>query len=96
MHLSKYNRKTAEELKRNLYVYDLLTGEDNATAANLYREANQIMADASMPLAKWRSNVKEFKNSDIPETKVLGLFWDSEVRQMSFIMEESISLLKLL
>ena len=85
VHLSKYNSKTAEELKRNLYVDDLLTGEDNATAANLlYREANQIMQDASMPLAKWRSNVKEFKDSNIPETKVLGLFWDSETDEFHY------------
>ena len=85
MHLSKYNSKTAEELKGNLYVDDLLTGEHNATAANLlYREADQIMEDASTPLAKWRSNVKEFKDSDIPETKVLGLFWDSETDEFHY------------
>ena len=80
VHWSKYNSKTAEELKRNLYVDDLLTGEDNATAANLlYRETNHIM-----PLAKWRSNVKEFKDSDIPETKVLELFWGSETDEFHY------------
>ena len=84
IHLSKYNSKI-EELKRNLYVEDLLTGEDNATAANiLYREANQILEDASMPLAKWRSNIKEFKDSDILETKVLGLFWDSKTDEFPY------------
>ena len=62
-----------------------MTGEDNATAANLlYREANQSMEDASMPLVKWRSNVKDFKDSDIPETKVLGLFWDSETVEFQY------------
>ena len=37
-----------------------------------------------MPLAKWRSNVKKFKNSDMPETKVLRLFCHSETDEFHY------------
>ena len=45
------------ELKKNLYVDDWLSGADSEKeACDMFFEAKEIMAKASMPLAKWTSN----------------------------------------
>ena len=45
------------ELKENLYVDDWLSGTDSEKeACDMFFEAKEIMAKASMPLAKWTSN----------------------------------------
>jgi len=49
----------AEELRRKLYVDDLLTGADSADSAfQLYRDCIELMDEASLPLRKWCSNSK--------------------------------------
>ena len=45
------------ELKENLYIDDWLSGADSEKeACDMFFEAKEIMAKASMPLAKWTSN----------------------------------------
>ena len=58
-HLAKYEETcTVKELRENLYVDDWLTGGNTVEQClEMIREGNEVMSSASMPLAKWASNV---------------------------------------
>ncbi|XP_056016952.1 uncharacterized protein LOC125656535 [Ostrea edulis] len=82
-HLSMYNSETAENIRNNIYVDNVITGVDTVTDAEvLYKDSKEIFSAMSMNLRDWASNNKEFYNS-IPKSdqsvrekmKILGLTW---------------------
>ena len=86
-HLSTFpNTRVVRELKENLYVDDWLSGADTeAEACEMLAEANQVMNEANMQLAKWGTNsdivsdmcYREFEaqHLDADSVKVLGIKW---------------------
>ena len=52
------NLKVVEELNENLYMDDWLSGaEETSEAANMHKDANQIMNKAGMNLTKWNTSI---------------------------------------
>lgn len=86
-HLSQYpEERVVSELKNNLYVDDLLTGNDSEdNLSDMIDQIYQIMKKAGFVFCKWGSNsqlvptrvVKNILCQDdpSPEIKVLGLKW---------------------
>ena len=80
-HLDETNKTTAKQIKDDIHVNNLITGVKNdRQALELYKEAKEILQDASMNLHDWVSNskfVNENTSSDhqMKErfTKILGL-----------------------
>ena len=66
-HLSKYKQtNTILELRKSLYVDDLLSGgNSNHEASVLKSELTEVMRDAGLDLAKWQSNEKSVVNSHV-------------------------------
>ena len=86
-HLLKYlpALPAVRELQENLYVDDFLSGADTeAEAKRLYQDADQIMTDAGMTLAKWTSNESSVLGNGVESqalseyVKVLGVSWEHE------------------
>jgi hypothetical protein len=82
-HLGKQqNSKVVQELRENLYMDDWLSGSsETSEAAEMYKEAKRIMAEAGMDLTKWNSNQKSIldKENELQEpVKVLGVKWSTE------------------
>jgi hypothetical protein len=56
-HLASMPPSEVEELAQNLYVDDLLSGADTKDQARvMFQEAQRVMGQAGMVLAKWHSN----------------------------------------
>ena len=56
-HLKNYENPTAETMRENIYVDNVITGKDTIReAVNFYTEAKQIFSKASMNLRDWVSN----------------------------------------
>ncbi|XP_056016812.1 uncharacterized protein LOC130053511 [Ostrea edulis] len=75
--------ETAENIRNNIYVDNVITGVDTVTDAEvLYKDSKEIFSAVSMNLRDWASNNKKFYNS-IPKSdqsvrekmKILGLTW---------------------
>ena len=79
------------ELSENLYVDDFLSGADSEfEVQQLYDEANKVMKSAGMELAKWTSNESSLLGGDSScitsqYVKVLGVSWDPNKDQFSFV-----------
>jgi hypothetical protein len=73
MHVDKFKedfRLAAAELRRNLYVDDLLSGTDKVEdALALQREAVELMAKAGLPIRKWCSSSPEVMVAIPPEER---------------------------
>ena len=83
--------KAVDELKENLYMDDLLSGEDDTKEAlSLHKDAKEVMAKAGMKLTKWNTNDKEIISKEhLPEcdpdsVKVLGAKWSPEADEYRF------------
>ena len=83
-HLNKDNDDISRDIKRNMYIDNLISGVPNHEEAAEYYEKTKIkFGTASMNMCKWNSNDEEFmkqiKNEDRCEdryNKVLGMIWD--------------------
>ena len=83
-HLSKENSAVAKQIKKDIYVDNVITGVDTISQAkDFYHQAKSIFSNASMNLREWNSNSKEFLSfvpqsdrSSSVEQKVLGLKWN--------------------
>ena len=85
-HLKTYNSPVADNIRRDIYVDNVITGTESTEKAEMfYRESKQILSHASMNLRDWTSNDASVRNK-IPlsdrstgeKTKVLGLSWIAE------------------
>ena len=85
-HLSTFpDSPTLRELKKNLFVDNLLTGADTVEEAEMmYKEACEILKSGGFELDKWSSNsqnlMKKFTNDQVcvKSSKLLGLEWDMD------------------
>ncbi|XP_063442540.1 uncharacterized protein LOC134722839 [Mytilus trossulus] len=86
-HLSTVTSATAEILKRDLYVDNVLTSVHTEEAAlNFFEESRELMTNAGFNLRTWKSNSKQLSNEAIKanvldtdsETKILGMRWDAK------------------
>jgi len=101
-HLSQSTRTSpvAEQILSNLYVDNVITGVDDAAAAEpFYREAKQLFQSASMNLRDWASNEQEFiaslpveDRASRPTMKVLGMVWDSIADNLQYSHDSYLSL----
>lgn len=95
-HLSLFSStRVIEELMKNLYVDDWLSGADTeAEAHKMLSEAKEVMQKAGMELTKWNSNSKEVsgkvythiggKHLESESFKILGVKWTSDEDVFSF------------
>ena len=83
-HLSRYpDSPLMEEMRENFYVDDFLSGADSKEeASELLSDAQAVMAEASMVLAKCQSNCVIFDRAHVASdcgkeegVKVLGVMW---------------------
>ena len=80
---TKYNFNTAEKIRNNIYVDNVITGSESVeNAVKFYTEAKQLFMKAGMNLCDWATNNQE--TLDIIESeikscaekmKILGLTW---------------------
>ena len=90
-HLEKENSATANNIKNDFYVDNLITGVDNKKdAVRLYRDAKRLFEDISMNLREWLTNSPKVNNQIKPKnqikervTKVPGLVWNKNADQLS-------------
>ena len=85
-HLKDYENATAEIIRENIYVDNVITGKQTIEETiGFYTEAKQIFGEASMNLRDWMSN-EELVMKEIPykdranegPMKILGLTWIPE------------------
>ena len=83
-HLEQSDLPVAKKLQKDIYVDNVITGVSTPSQAkDLYVEAKNLFAAASMNLREWASNSKEFMDfvsfedqAGKFEHKVLGINWD--------------------
>ncbi|XP_045187494.1 uncharacterized protein LOC123545213 [Mercenaria mercenaria] len=82
-HLERYDNSTAEKIKDNIYVDNVIMGTNTwPEAFELYTDSKKMFNDASMNLREWASNSKELMEmilskvkTDDQVIKVLGHTW---------------------
>ena len=81
-HLNQYNDPVGKDVRKNIYVEDLISGvQHEEEAATYYNRARTLMSPVDFNLTSWTSNnpviqslaAKEYLLCDRPETKVLGV-----------------------
>ena len=83
-HLKQISSPTAEQIHRDIYVDNLITGAQTVMEAHqLYNEGKQMFSTASMNLREWASNSEELMKlipaqdrADVSGLKVLGISWN--------------------
>ena len=77
--------RVVAELGENLYMDDWLTGCDSEELVQeMFLEAQTLMRQAGMELAKWTSNSMSFSERESESTKVLGMRWTPTTDAFSF------------
>ncbi len=84
-HLSQSGTPTAEFIRANIYVDNVVCGANsNKETLQLYTEGKELFAKASMNLREWQSNDRELMTTipeedrvTTPAVKVLGIHWDT-------------------
>ena len=90
-HLEKCDCSTAENIRKNIYVDNVITRCDSVNeSVQFYTEAKQIFHRAGMNLRDWATNSKQVLNrihhedqSNAERMKVLGLTWIVDKDTMS-------------
>jgi len=99
-HLNKFKSPVTEDMKRTLYVDDIISGTQSEThAIEYYTEARSIMMQAKFNLRSWASNSKKLQqlaNTDNVANKdtnvnILGLKWNTSTDTMTFTYKEILS-----
>ena len=69
-HLNKYDTPIAKQIKRDLYIDNLVTGVSSiAEAVNFYNTTKEIFDAASMNMREWLSNSEEFMSQIDPKDR---------------------------
>ena len=82
-HLQKYNFNTAEKIRNDINVDNVITGSESVeNAVKFYTEAKQLFTKAGMNLCDWATNdqetldiIKSEDKSCAEKMKILGLTW---------------------
>lgn len=92
-HLNQYNDPAAKDVK-NIYVEDLISGvQHEEEAATYYNRARTLMSTVDFNLRSWTSHnaviqslaAKEYLLCDRPETKVLGVLWNTTTDMINYL-----------
>ena len=92
-HLNQYNDPVAEDMKKNIYVDDLISGvQHDEEATTYYHRARTLMSPVGFNLRSWASNspviqslaAKENLLDDYPEAKVLGVLWNTTTDMIKY------------
>ena len=92
-HLNQYNDPVAEDMKKNIYVDDLISGvQHDEEATTYYNRARTLMSPVGFNLRAWASNspviqslaAKENLLDDCPEAKVLGVLWNTTTDMIKY------------
>ena len=92
-HLNQYNDPVTEDMKKNIYVDDLISGvQHDEEAATYYNRARALMSPVGFNLRSWASNnpvirslaAKENLLDDCPEAKVLGVLWNTTTDMITY------------
>ena len=91
-HLQNFGTSTAENIRKNIYVDNIITGTESVQeASEFYSDSKKIFEGAAMNLRDWMSNSKEVLDK-IPlydqaanrrKMKILGLLWSVEEGNMA-------------
>ncbi|XP_065197781.1 uncharacterized protein LOC135829305 [Sycon ciliatum] len=84
-HLQQQQTGTCDDVRRSIYVDNVVTGQSSVQDATAYyREAKDAFASATMNLREWGTNDPDFRDALAPEDKsscdvmkVLGMSWDT-------------------
>ena len=90
-HLKLFNTLVAENIRKNIYVDNVITGSSTVeNAISFYNEAKQIFQKAGMNLRDWAFNSKtvlsrisDQDSSNTEKMKILGLSWIVSTDQMN-------------
>lgn len=90
-HLDYYNSAISNQLKRDIYMDNVITGVNTVQQAEkLYKESKQMFDEANMNLREWMSNNKQVMDlisvkdkASGNSMKVLGMNWDIESDKLS-------------
>ena len=92
LHLSKYQSPTANDMKKNIYVDNILSGcNTEEEIVNYYVQAREMMSQAKFNLRSWSSNsrrlqertTKEQTGDTNPTVNILGLRWNTATDTLS-------------
>ena len=92
-HLNQYNDPVGKDVRKNIYVEDLISGvQHEEEAATYYNRARTLMSPVDFNLRSWTSNnpviqslaAKEYLLCDRPETKVLGVLWNTTTDMINY------------
>ena len=85
-HLQHFNTPVSLDMKRDMYVDNVISGTDTKTSAvNYYSEARHVMSDAKFNLRSWASNCSSLQDlasqentaDTSNEVNVLGMHWNT-------------------
>ena len=92
LHLSKYQSLIADDMKKNIYVDNILSGcHTEEEIVNYYVQAREIMNQARFNLRSWSSNshhlqkltAKDQTGDTNPTVNILGLRWNTATDTLS-------------
>ena len=99
-HLNKFKSLVIDDMMRNLYVDNIISGSDSEEQAiQYYAEARSIMAKAKFNLRSWASNSNAVQRLAIMDNvidkdsnaNILGLKWNSSTDTLTFTSKEILS-----
>ena len=99
-HLNKFKSPVADDMMRNLYVDNIISGSDSEEQAiQYYVEARSIMAKAKFNLRSWASNSNAVQRLAIADNvidkdsnaNILGLKWNTSTDTLTFTSKEILS-----
>ena len=85
-HLEHFNSPVSLDMKRNMYVDNVISGTDTeASVANYHHEARHIMNDAKFSLRSWASNCSSLQDLATQEStadtnvkrEILSMHWNT-------------------
>ena len=97
-HLENFNTPVTEDMQKNFYVDNLISGcKSEAKALNYYEEARSIMAQGKFNLRSWASNSKQLcsraddekTNDQRDEVCILGLQWNPSTDKITLTQNGS-------
>ena len=92
LHLNKFQSHVADDMKKNIYVDNVLSGGNTEEEiVKYYRQAREIMSQAGFNLRSWSSNshclhkvaCKDQTRDPNPTVTVLGLRWNTATDTLS-------------
>ena len=91
-HLKEYKTSVSTDILRNLYVDNIITGQESEAALiEFYKDARSLMMAAKFNLRTWASNSQHLNNltqqdktaDETNPTNILGINWNTSTDKLS-------------